>query len=395
MNVLDLSKPSRLFVIACEESGDRLGGALMRALRSTSPRAIDFIGIGGTDMAEQGLASLFPIDDLAIVGFNAVFARLPLLVRRINETVDAVLREQPDGLIIIDSPDFTHRVARRVRKTAPEIPIVDYVSPSVWAWRPGRARAMRRYVDHQLALLPFEPDAHKRLGGPPCTYVGHPLAEAVADLRPDERERTRRNTDPPVLLVLPGSRSSEIARHLDLIGETVQLLERRCGPLELVLPTVPAVRAKVEQGAARWPIAPKIVIEPADKWRAFRTARAALAVSGTVTLELALAGVPSVVMYRVSLLEEAIGRVFLRGSTIVLANLVLGENAMPEFLQRDAVPERLAAAVAPLLGPTPERVRQVDAFTRLDRIMQIGQVSPSARAAEIVLRTLGEGSNRA
>ena len=388
MNVLDLSKPSRLFVIACEESGDRLGGALMRALRSTSPRAIDFIGIGGTDMAEQGLASLFPIDDLAIVGFNAVFARLPLLVRRINETVDAVLREQPDGLIIIDSPDFTHRVARRVRKTAPEIPIVDYVSPSVWAWRPGRARAMRRYVDHLLALLPFEPDAHKRLGGPPCTYVGHPLAEAVADLHPDERERTRRNTDPPVLLVLPGSRSSEIARHLDLIGETVQLLETRCGPLELVLPTVPAVRAKVEQGVARWPVAPKIVIEPADKWRAFRTARAALAVSGTVTLELALAGVPSVVMYRVSLLEEAIGRVFLRGSTIVLANLVLGENAMPEFLQRDATPERLADAVAPLLGPTPERVRQVDAFTRLDRIMQIGQVSPSARAADIVLRTV-------
>ena len=207
MNVLDLSKPSRLFVIACEESGDRLGGALMRALRSTSPRAIDFIGIGGTDMAEQGLASLFPIDDLAIVGFNAVFARLPLLVRRINETVDAVLREQPDGLIIIDSPDFTHRVARRVRKAAPQIPIVDYVSPSVWAWRPGRARAMRRYVDHLLALLPFEPEAHKRLGGPPCTYVGHPLTEAVADLRPDERERARRNADPPVLLVLPGSRS--------------------------------------------------------------------------------------------------------------------------------------------------------------------------------------------
>lgn len=384
------SSPLRLFLIACEESGDRLGGALMRALRAASPRAIEFIGVGGGDMAEQGLTTLFPIDDLAIVGFNAVFARLPLLVRRINETTAAVLRERPDGLIIIDSPDFTHRVARRVRKAAPEIPIVDYVSPSVWAWRPGRARAMQRYVDHLLALLPFEPDAHKRLGGPPCTYVGHPLTEAVADLRPDERERARRNTNPPVLLVLPGSRSSEIARHLDLIGETVQLLETRCGPLELVLPTVPAIRAKVEQGVARWQVAPKIVIEPADKWRTFRTARAALAVSGTVTLELALAGVPSVVTYRVSLFEEAIGRMFLRGSTIVLANLVLGENAMPELLQRDATPERLAAAVAPLLGPTPERVRQVDAFARLDRIMEIGQVSPSARAAEIVLRTAGE-----
>jgi lipid-A-disaccharide synthase len=302
------SSPLRLFLIACEESGDRLGGALMRALRAASPRAIEFIGVGGGDMAEQGLTTLFPIDDLAIVGFNAVFARLPLLVRRINETTAAVLRERPDGLIIIDSPDFTHRVARRVRKAAPEIPIVDYVSPSVWAWRPGRARAMQRYVDHLLALLPFEPDAHKRLGGPPCTYVGHPLTEAVADLRPDERERARRNADPPVLLVLPGSRSSEIARHLDLIGETVQLLETRCGPLELVLPTVPAVRAKVEQGAARWQVAPKIVIEPADKWRAFRTARAALAVSGTVTLELALAGVPSVVIYRVSLFEDRLGQ---------------------------------------------------------------------------------------
>ena len=343
-------------------------------------------------MAEQGLTTLFPIDDLAIVGFNAVFARLPLLVRRIHGTVDAVLREKPDGLIIIDSPDFTHRVARRVRKAAPAIPIVDYVSPSVWAWRPGRARAMRRYVDHLLALLPFEPDAHKRLGGPPCTYVGHPLTEAVADLRPDGSERARRNADPPVLLVLPGSRSSEIARHLDLIGETVQLLETRCGPLELVLPTVPAVRARVEQGAARWRVMPKIIVEPADKWRAYRTARAALAVSGTVTLELALAGVPSVVIYRVSLLEEAIGRMFLRGSTIVLANLVLGENAMPEFLQRDATPERLAAAVAPLLGLTPERVRQVDAFARLDRIMEIGQVSPSARAAEIVLQTVEEAA---
>lgn len=385
------SSPLRLFLIACEESGDRLGGALMRALRSASLRPIEFIGVGGSHMTERGLTSLFPIDDLAIVGFNAVFARLPLLVRRIHETVDAVLREKPDGLIIIDSPDFTHRVARRVRKAAPAIPIVDYVSPSVWAWRPGRARAMRRYVDHLLALLPFEPDAHKRLGGPPCTYVGHPLTEAVADLRPDTGERARRNADPPVLLVLPGSRSSEIARHLDLIGETVGLLETRCGPLELVLPTVPAVRAKVEEGAARWAVAPKIIVEPADKLRAFRTARAALAVSGTVTLELALAGVPSVVIYRVSLLEEAIGRMFLRGSTIVLANLVLGENAMPEFLQRDATPERLAAAVAPLLGPTPERVRQVDAFAKLDRVMEIGQASPSARAAEIVLRTVEEG----
>jgi lipid-A-disaccharide synthase len=382
------ARPLRIFLVACEESGDRLGAGLMQALARSAGGPVEFTGIGGRHMAEQGLASLFPVDQLAIVGFNAVFARLPMLLRRIRETAHAVLAQRPDILVIIDSPDFTHRVARRVRAAAPEIPIVDYVSPTVWAWRPGRARAMRRYVDHVLALLPFEPQVHQRLGGPPCTYVGHPLIESASDLRPDAAERARRAATPPVLLVLPGSRTSEIARHLDLFGAAVQLIDARCGPLELVLPTVPAVLDKVVQGTAQWPIRPKIVIDTADKWRAYRIARAALAVSGTVTLELALAGVPNVVVYRVSLLEEAIGRLFLRGSTIVLANLVLGEKAVPELLQHDVTAEQLAAAVTPLLGTTPERARQVDAFARLDSIMEIGKALPSARAAHIVLETL-------
>ncbi len=388
MNAQAPALPLRIFLVACEESGDRLGGALMRALEAAAARPVEFAGLGGRHMAEQGLASLFPIDDLAIVGFNAVIARLPMLVRRIRETADAVLAQRPDILVIIDSPDFTHRVARRVRAAAPAIPIVDYVSPSVWAWRPGRAKAMRRYVDHVLALLPFEPQVHQKLGGPPCTYVGHPLAEHAADLRPDERERARRGADPPLLLVLPGSRSSEIARHLGLLGATVELLHRRRGPFELVLPTVASVLAKVEQETARWALRPRIVVEARDKWRAFRSARAALAVSGTVTLELAVAGVPSIVVYKVSLFEEAIGRIFLRGSTIVLANLVLGDNVVPEFLQRGATPEHLAAAVAPLLDDSPQRARQVEAFARLDEIMQIGKAAPSARAAEIVLQAI-------
>jgi lipid-A-disaccharide synthase len=381
------TRPLRIFLVACEESGDRLGGALMRALASAG-RPVEFIGVGGRQMTEQGLASLFPIDDLAIVGFNAVFARLPLLLRRIRETVDAVLKQKPDVLVIIDSPDFTHRVARRVRAAAPQIPIVDYVSPTVWAWRPWRARAMRRYVDHVLALLPFEPRAHQELGGPPCTYVGHPLVEMASELRPDADDRARREAAPPILLVLPGSRRSEIARHLDLLGEAVSLTATRCGPFELVLPTVPSVAANVKEGTDKWAIRPRITTDTAEKWRMFRRARAAMAVSGTVTLELALASVPSVVIYKVSLFEEAIGRIFLRGSTIVLSNLVLGENAVPELLQRDVTPERIAATVAPLLGATPERVRQLDAFARLDRIMEIGTAVPSARAAEIVFKAL-------
>jgi len=384
----EAKRPLRIFLVACEESGDRLGGALMRALSASAGRPIEFAGVGGHDMAAENLASLFPIDEVAIVGFNAVFARLPLLLRRIRETADSVVARRPDVLVIIDSPDFTHRVARRVRAAAADIPIVDYVSPTVWAWRSGRARAMRRYVDHLLALLPFEPAAHRELGGPPCTYVGHPLVEAAPELRPDAAARARRAAAPPVLLVLPGSRRSEIARHLDLFGETIGLIAARGEALELVLPTVPSMHERVSRGVAGWAVQPRIVVGAADKLRAFHTARAALAVSGTVTLELALAGVPNVVVYRVSLFEEAIARLLLHGSTIVLSNLVLGENVVPEFLQRAATPERLAAAVAPLLGETPERARQLAGFARLDAIMEIGKAVPSARAAEIVLKTI-------
>jgi lipid A disaccharide synthetase len=182
----------RLFVIAGEESGDRLGGALMAAVKGLAPGPVAFHGIGGLAMAAQGLDSLFPLHDIAVNGFSAILVRVPYLLRRIREAVDAVIAAKPDVLVIIDSPGFTHRVARQVRARAPHIPIVDYVSPQMWVWRSGRAATMRAYVDHVLALLPFEPEAHRRLGGPPCTFVGHPLAEDVATLRPDPAWRLLR-----------------------------------------------------------------------------------------------------------------------------------------------------------------------------------------------------------
>src|SRR4029077_16581806 len=185
-----------IFLIAGEESGDHLGASLMAAIQALAPGPVTFSGVGGGAMAERGLHSLFPLDDLAINGFSAIPARLPRILRRIREAADAVIAAQPDVLVIIDSPDFTHRVARRVRAVAPHIPIVDYVSPTVWAWRPGRAAAMRHYVDHVLALLPFEPDVHRRLGGPPCSYVGHPLIEEVAKLRRSAGEAVLRMADP-------------------------------------------------------------------------------------------------------------------------------------------------------------------------------------------------------
>lgn len=384
-------RPLHVFLVAGEESGDRLGAPLMRALKARHGGELIFSGVGGHEMEREGLTSLFPLGDLAIMGFSAVARSLPLIFRRIRETAAAAIAARPDVMVIIDSPDFTHRVARRVRATAPSIPIVDYVSPSVWAWRPWRARAMRAYVDHVLALLPFEPAVHARLGGPPCTYVGHPLVESAQALRPDEAEAARRLADPPALLVLPGSRSGEIRRHLDIFARTVEAVGERAGALDIVIPTVPRLYAGVSEATAQWPSRPRVVVAEEDKHAAFRGARAALAKSGTVTLELAVAGVPMVAAYKVSAIEAMIARRLVQAPSAILANLVLQENVVPEFIQETCTVENLTAALLPLLSDTPARRRQVEAFARLDTVMEIGAANPSARAAEIVLREVRVG----
>jgi lipid-A-disaccharide synthase len=378
----------RIFLIATEESGDRLGSSLMKALRQRLGGAVRFEGVGGQSMAREGLTSLFPIEELSIMGFAAVVKQLPMILRRIRETADAVIAAAPDMLVIIDSPDFTHRVARRVRAGNPAVPIVDYVSPTVWAWRPGRARAMRSYVDHVLALLPFEPEEYRRLAGPPCTYVGHPLIEQVGMLRPDAQERQRRNAPPPVLLVLPGSRRSEIRHHMSVFGDTIGVLQRSSPEVDVILPTMPHLVDEITTAVASWPLRPRIVVGEDDKRASFRAARAALAKSGTVTLELALAGVPMVTAYRGGAVEAWIARRVVRVASVILANLVIGENVIPEFLQEDCVPDKLGPALQDVLGETPLRLRQLEAFAKLDAIMTTDNQPPSSRAADVVLTML-------
>jgi lipid-A-disaccharide synthase len=381
----------RIFLVATEESGDRLGAALMKVLRQRLGDAVVFEGVGGRAMAKEGLATLFPIEELSIVGLAAVVKQLPKILRLIAQTTEAALAAEPDVLVIIDSPDFTHRVARRLRARDPNIPIVDYVSPSVWAWRQGRARAMRRYVDHVLALLPFEPAAYQRLQGPPCSYVGHPLTEQFASLRPNPAEQARRDSEPPALLVLPGSRRSEVRHHLAVFGAALGQLRALGVSFELMLPTMPHLAETVREGIADWPVAPTIVMGETEKRAAFRSARAALAKSGTVTLELAISGVPMVTAYKVGGLEAFILRRAIKVQSVILANLVIGEEVIPEFLQENCTPENLAAALRAVLSDTPERRRQVEAFARIDAIMSTGKEPPSVRAAEIVLATMRKG----
>jgi lipid-A-disaccharide synthase len=381
-----------VFLVAGEESGDRLGAALISAIRDRTQGKAHFSCVGGAHMAAAGVPSLFPLGDLAIVGFSSIPARLSKIMRRIRQAADAVIAAKPDVLVIIDSPEFTHRVARRVRERASGIPIVDYVCPSVWAWRPGRARAMRPYVDHVLALFPFEPKAMNDLGGPPCTFVGHPLSERLVDLRPNELEARLRRADPPLVLVLPGSRTGEIRRLAPVFGSAIARVAKQYGPFEAVVPAVPRLADAVRAAVAAWPIPARVTTDPDEKHEAFRTARAALTKSGTSTLELALAGVPMVAAYKVSLLEAMVGSILIHAPSAILANLVLGKNVVPEFLQHDCTAERLAAALVPLLQDTVERRRQIEAFSQLDGIMEIGKAKPSVHAASLVLEMIGSRS---
>lgn len=378
----------RIFLIATEESGDRLGASLMKVLRQRLGDAVQFEGVGGRAMAREGLVSLFPIEELSIIGLAAVVKELPKILGLIKETAIAVTEASPDILVIIDSPDFTLRVAKRVRAKDPRIPIVDYVSPSVWAWRPGRARAMLKYVDHVLALLPFEPEAYRRLRGPPCSYVGHPLIEQLSSLRPNADEARRRAEPPPVLLVLPGSRRSEIRHHMTVFGQALGRLQEQGMAFELMLPTMPHLQEAVMEALEDWPIKPQVVIGEQDKRAAFRIAHAALAKSGTVTLELALSGVPMVTAYRVGAMEAFILRRAIRVSSVILANLVIGRDVIPEFLQEDCTPEKLSQALREVLSDSALRRQQLEAFATLDTIMSTGNQPPSARAADIVLATM-------
>ena len=378
-----MSRTLTIGLIAGEASGDQLGFKLMRALRQRVPDC-RVIGVGGELMTREGLNSLFPISDIAVMGILPVIARLPLLLRRIRETVTYFADEKPDVLVVIDSPDFTHRVARQLKKRIPDLPVINYVSPTVWAWRPGRARKMRAYINHVLALLPFEPAAYRRLDGPDCTYVGHPLIERLDELRPNPQAQTERDSQPATLLVLPGSRRSEIRRLMPVFGAVLHKLVTEHGAsIAPVLPAVSHLREEIERLVEHWPIKPLLVAGEEGKYRAFREARVALAASGTVTLELALSAVPQVVAYQVSGLEAQL-RHFITVPSIVLPNLILDELAFPEFLQDQCTPAHLTRALLSLLGESVERADQLAACARLDERMRVS-VPPSDRAADIIL----------
>jgi len=383
------ARPLRLYLIAGEHSGDALGAKLMAEITARLGAGVVFDGVGGEEMAAEGLVSLFPLSDVAVMGPINIAKQLPRLIDRVHQTVRDAVAVGPDVVVIIDSPEFTHPIAERIRRRLPSVPVINYVSPSVWAWRPGRAKKMRAYVDHVLALLPFEPEAHVRLGGPACTYVGHSLSERLDWIRAQEGAglSARLGLDPkkPVLVVLPGSRVSEVTRLMTPFGDAVGLA-RAAMPegLEVLLPVVPSVRGHVEVALKSWEVPVRFVEGEVDKFAAFRLADAALAASGTVTLELGLCGTPAVVAYKVDAIAAKL-KFLMKVKSIVLANLVADEIIYPEFVQEQVTGPVLSQALLPLLSDTAERRAQVELLTRVPDRIATGDKRPSALAADVVL----------
>jgi lipid-A-disaccharide synthase len=382
-----------IYIVAGEPSGDLLGGKLMEALRQRLDGKVRFAGIGGETMAAQGLQSRVPLSELAIMGMAEVLPQARRIFRRVAETAADIIAQRPAALVTIDSSGFTWRIAQRLRREGQSLPLIHYVAPMVWAWRAGRARHVARWYDHLMTLLPFEPPYFTAVGLS-CAYVGHPVVESGADRGDGLGFRRNHGIGDQVklLTVLPGSRGGEVGRLLPVFKATVERLAVRHPDLRIVVPTTAIVAERVAAEVATWPV-PSIVLRGnAEKYDAFAASDAALAASGTVALELAMAKLPSVIAYRINALTAAYVRRVLKVDYVNLVNVILDREAMPELLQQDCTPEKLAAATDKLLTDKAEAAAQIAACQEALQVLGYGGISPSLRAADEVLAVIARKS---
>lgn len=387
---LPAAKAPLIFLVAGEPSGDLLGARLMAALKAEAGGRIAFAGVGGPLMEAEGLKSLFPIGELAMMGLVEVVRHIPAVMRRIDETVAAVKSQRPALFLSIDSPGFSLRVAKKLKGEG--IPLVHYVAPQVWAWKPGRAKKVAHYLDHLLCLLPFEPPYFTRYGLP-ASFVGHSAVEAAG--KPVDVEAFRqRHAIPakaPLLCALPGSRRAEVERLAPVMGETLRRLNLQIPDLHVVVPTVPNVASLVQSKVADWPVPTKVVEGQIEKYEAFAACRLAIAASGTVALELAVAGLPALVLYKVNVVSALIGGWMIKSKWVSLASLVLGRLVHPEFLQFRCRAGLVAPAALKLWHDGPERQKLIDDGKAAAIALGQGGEAPSLRAARIVLSLIGTG----
>lgn len=373
----------RAYFIVGELSGDALGADLIGHFRNKVD-GFEPLGLGGPKMQSLGLDALFDSSEIAVMGISGVVARLPGLLSRVNRVAKHILQSSPDVVLLIDSPEFARLVARKVKKARPDIPVVKYVCPSVWAWRPGRAAKMKAYIDHVLAILPFEPEVMRELGGPPTTYIGHPLASLAGTI---DLEAKAVPASPANVLLLPGSRRSETGRLLPILRDTAQLLAQRGNACRFVLPAVAHLEAGIRKDAEGWPVPVEIVSGEEAKQQAMSQADVAIAASGTVILELAMAGVPAVSIYKPDPALNAV-RFLIKGWTGALPNLIADKVIIPERFNEYAHPGYIARLVEALMTDSHERRAQLDGFALVHRRM--AQEKPAGMlAVETVLEVIG------
>lgn len=382
-----------IYLMAGEASGDVLGAGLMRSLKAMTGGRVRFAGLGGDAMAAEGLESLFPISEMAVMGIVEILPKAPKLLRRVRETAEDAWRRQPAAVVSIDSKAFTMRVQKRLHKLragaggqGPKL--IHWVPPTVWAWRPGRAKSIARHLDHLLTLFPFEPpyfEAH----GLDTTFVGHPAVGQPAGNGAAFRGRFRLPKGAPVLGVMPGSRPGEVKSLLPVFREVVARLAGRYQSLQVVIPTVPLVADAILEETKDWRAPVTVVQDPRYKYDAFAACTVALAASGTVTLELTLAGVPTVVAYRVNAVSAAIARRLIDPDAIVLTNKLLGRRVIPQFIQEDCTADRLTVAVERLFDDPRARAEQGAASEAIRGLLKVGDEDPADRAARAVLKAAG------
>lgn len=375
----------KIFVIAGEPSGDLLGGRLMQALKIQQD-GIVFTGVGGPRMEAQGLSSLFPMSDLTVFGLAELLPKIPKILERIRETVAAIRAQKPDVVVTIDAPDFCFRVAKKL--VGSDIPFVHYVAPTVWAWRPGRALKIQPLLKHLLALFPFEPPYFEKVDLP-CTFVGHPLVEAGIEHASGERIRAKYEIahDREVMVILPGSRRSELSKLLPDFEQVIAALKVSHPQLKIIVPTLPHYYDRMRDIVKNWAFSDVLVTtSDEDKYDAFKAARCALAASGTVALELGLAGTPAVIAYKVHPITAGLYRRFIKTKFANLVNIMAGRMAVPEFIQENCTPANLGAAVNTLLNNNDVRAEQIAVLDEVRGWLSVGNgKSPSQAAAQTVL----------
>ncbi|MGI9501364.1 MAG: lipid-A-disaccharide synthase [Geminicoccaceae bacterium] len=381
---------SKIFLLAGEPSGDVIGARLMQALhRRQGGEAIRFFGVGGPRMQAQGLDSLFPMAELSLMGFTEVLPHVPKLLTRLSQTRKEILRQQPDMALTIDSPGFSLRLQQRLDGQA--LRRVHYVAPQVGAWRRGRSARLGAKIDHLLALLPFEPPFFEN-HGLACSFVGHPIIEEAGRQGNGAqfRRRYEQPDDAPIICLLPGSRLTEIKQHMPVLRATANRLWQRFPRLRLILPTLPSLAPVLRSMVEDWPIQPLILDERADRFDAYAASWLAIAASGTVTLELALANLPHITIYRTGAVTAWLARRMINVDHVNLVNLILNRPVVPEWLQEDCNPERIATSAVHLIEDTDHREAQKASLGEVMAMLRGGDDSPpSEQAARRVLKLLG------